>query len=660
MRCGEGGQTRAAHGVLRAVQLVLVVLMAATLCASLGGCKISDRLTEVIYDQESEDIDYDNPSKVLVQDTEAEETTTELPLVETGDEEKDDQEEEDPTEDEEETTDEEATTADVTQQISTTYSTTTGGSLAAGNNGSGGEGEDSEGGSEASEESDDETSGGDAEGAGKGGSEGDASSALGGESGARSGGDTTYYAEVGTNQQVASGIDYVAACGEAATIVSMLAGDAGALLYTDAEWASRSKIKKVLGSRYNTDVVQAWSDDGDSYDLSDAMLQTMIEDERLECVFVMSGCETLTDAQQDALEEAGIVIQVLPDMTTATNITATVEWVGRMFEAGDNQNSTALERAEAYVQFHDELLEEVADVASTSTTDNSGKPVSSSGTQYYTLYVSDWVKNVSYVGSSADLSTKYGIGICTVGYAWSPLYYYMSVGGAYSTSSVSKGNYTSGTTLVWQFNTNQLTMKESDFSKSSLVTNYQKNSGNTAYGWTYLCSSGYIGVGTDQFPLVITDTQDSAERMLADREYGESSDSINSLYELYPLISYTTGSVTYSWVGLQGTSSVMCYAVGGLTSSQSSGQTYTQMKNALEGSTADYDVVTNPEGLFGESWTQGSVESVLEAAWISYLYYPDEHESNYVAQTIADFYAEFYGYALSSSELETILAGPED
>lgn len=103
---------RSARGALRAAKLVFVVALAVLVCLSLGGCKISDRLTETVYDQDSGDVDYDNPSKVLVQDPTAEATTDELPLIENEDEEKDDQEEEEPEQDEETNTDESAQAPD--------------------------------------------------------------------------------------------------------------------------------------------------------------------------------------------------------------------------------------------------------------------------------------------------------------------------------------------------------------------------------------------------------------------------------------------------------------------------------------------------------------------------------------------------------------------
>lgn len=658
---------RSAGGALRVAKVVFVVALAVLVCLSLGGCKISDRLTETIYDQDSDDIDYDNPSKVLVQDPTAEATTDELPLIENEDEEKDDQEEEEPEQDEETNTDESAQAPDMSGNTGTSYSVTEGGTLVYGDGeGSGegdgvgeGAGDEGDGGSEEGD-GENETEGGSDEGEGRGDDAG--GDEVGGSGGSRGGGSKTLYSSVGSSQKVPTGIDYVAACGEAATIVSMLAGDSDALRYTDSEWANRKNVKKVLGDRYNDDVQIAWSEDGDNYDLSSEALQAMIDDEKLECVFVTSGELTLTEKQQETLQDAGITISVLPDSTTATNIEEKVEWVGRIFEAGDKTNKKARNRADSYVDFHDEILEDAADIASTKTKDNDGAPVESSKTQYYTLYVSGWADDVTYTRND-DVTIAYGIGICTVGHLWSPLYYYMSVGGAYNTSNDYRGKTSSKTqtTLVNQFNTNHVGMYASAFNKSSFVDSFPISSGNTAYGWTYLddISSG-TGFGSEEFPYVITSNQADAEKMENDRELGEDNDDINTLYEMYPLVSNSGSSVRQHWIGFEGTkpNATVCYATGGTTEAQNDDLSISELSRMAKN--ADYDVVTNPEGLFGESWTDGSVESVLETAWISYLYYPDEHKDNYVSQTVYDFYSEFYGCELTSSQLSTILEGPED
>lgn len=630
---------------------VLCVILSAALVFNMTGCKESDKLTEIIYDQDSEEIDYDNETKVLVQDPSAEETTNQLPAVDQEeDQDEDEREEEDPEEDEEDNTDLIASEIDVSYGSGTGYSTTDTGD------------QEVEGISGTSEESDegtgtqDSNEGDESSGGNSGTGDLDQGNTTG-VTGARSGGDRTYYSNTGTYEEPPEGVDYVAAVGEAATIVSMLAGDADALLYTDEEWVSRDGIQEVLGDKYNDDVEVLWEYDDGAYSISDENLQVLIDDENLECVFYTSGTDMLTEDQIDELEDAGIVVSVLPNMRTATYIKEAVSWIGEIFAEGDNENEAAADLADEYIDFHDEILETASEIADTSTVDDDGEPVTSTSTQYYTLYVSDWIDEVEYVGANqqyVNLDTSNGIGVTTVGYSWSPLPYYLSVAGVYNTANDVRGKTQGSTVLVWQFNANHLRNYESDFYPTGLVSSYNHGSGNTSYGWTYLCSGGYIGVGTDQFPMVIVNSQHAQKLMEADMN---ADDDTNSLYKIYDEHSTTNRAATISWVGPLGVEEEgPYYAVGGLTVQQGTSETSSE---DLQTQYDSYGIEVNPEGIF-ESWTEGTVESVLETAWISYLYYSDEYDSdNYVAQTIYDFYATFYGYSLSSDQLEEILAGPE-
>lgn len=643
-----------------AAKRVLCVTLALSLACGMTGCKLSDRLTEVIYDQDSEIIDYDNPTKVQVQDPTAEETTSDLPLVEGADSIEDEQRQDPVESDEPDDEDErEADDDHVNEEQATDVSVSTndeGSDLVPVGGSSSGELSDANLGNEG--EGDDDGEGGEVQnpnGGSEGASDGDV---IGGTSGARGGGEQTYYSSVGAYQSVPVGIDYVAAFGEAATIVSMLAGETGALRYTDSAWKSRPNIQKVLGAKYNANASAVCSDD-DSYGISDAWVQTMINDELLECVFVISGKKTFTTAQEQALQRAGVVVSYLPALTSASGITEAVSWVGRVFGAGTSNNQKALELAKQYVSFHDSVLQTAANVANTDPSASGGsKPVVSKGTQYYTLYVSDWADDVYYLDPSFNISMPSGIGICRVGYIWSPMCYYMSVAGVYNTGARASSDTTDTTSLVWQFNGNHLSAFESSFSRTGLVGHYQRGTSNTAYGWTYLAAEGdgSKGFGTSVFPLLITRTQKQKANIEADRALGESSNSINTLYELYPIVNYNFGSVIRTWVGPFNPTTVV-YAVGGCLEKQSADQTEQDVQGMNQRS--GYAVVTNPEGLFGESWTDGSVESVLEAAWISYLYHPDSYENSFVSQTIVNFYSAFYGCNLQSEELSVILAGPE-
>lgn len=631
-------------GLLACAALVVCLV---ALFAALTGCKEPVRVTETVYDQSVEEVDYDNLTKIYVQTPGAEITTNLLPALDTGDGRSEDASEALP-DDEGDEGDGEAPDDQLDEDDDEDdASTTDGGTTIA----KGGEAGDDDKGDDADEEEDEEEAQEDdgqiVEPNFDEGFYGDDGS-LGGTEGARAGGSQLYYSSSGAHEDVPQGIDYVAAVGEAATIVSMLAGDAGALLYTDAAWAGQDNVAEVLGPKYNEDVVVAWEENGASYDLSDEMLQTMIDDDRLECVFVVSGKRTLTSDQEQRLRDAGIVVSYLPDLNSPADIKEAVLWVGAIFAQGTNANTAALALAQEYVAFHDDLVARASKLAGTSGDETTAAPVASSGEARYTVYVSDWADDVDYVDSSAgiDLDTSHGIGIAALGYKWSPLAYYMSVAGVVNTASTSM--QTSGTALVWQFNTNHIPATAASFSRPGLVSSYQTNSGNTAYGWTYLCSDDFKGVGTEYFPYVIVSSQASQAKMEADK-----ASEANSLYKIYGVQQASTGSVNYVWVGPLRSAAMgyVGYSVAGLTQAQSATQNLNTLSEAWDA--IDYQVLVNPCGLF-ESWTSGTVESVLECAWISYLYRGGENPS----QTIYDFYETFYGYELTGEQIATILEGP--
>ena len=651
-----GGDGRRGAGSLRScARGAALVLLSAVLALGMAGCKDSRKITEIFYDQSYETVDYDNPTKLMIQDENAEETSDSLPLVQTESAPPELQEETKPEEDDEdEENQDEADQVDLTALSGTGYSTSSNGTADSAGSGAGAD----EGGSSSEEQGSLDGGDGEIENSdypeGISGNDND----TGGTDGARAGGETTYYDSTGDLADIPTGVDYVAAVGETATMVSVLAGDAGALLYTDDEWANRDNIQSVLGSKYNSSVQVVWTYEKDNtYTLSDEGLAAMIADEQLEAVLLTSGVSSITSDQQAQLEAAGIIVQTIPGTDKASSITDAMTVLGNLFATGDNANTAASSLASSYKTFHDDTVKEAADLANVEPSDAGSAPVTPSESPKYTVYVSDWVDDVDYVGASAGLSldTSDGLGVVTLGYKWSPMCYYLSVGGAVNTAA-ERGD-SSGTALLWGFNTNHVSAFASDFTKSAMVSSYQVNSAvnnmGTAYGWTYLCSSSFVGAGTTDFPCVIVNTQSAKGRLEASRDAGEG---VNTPYKIYGVQTWTNpdSGARFTWVGPLRSDEAggIGFSVMGLTSQQSAEQSLDDITGAWDGRT--YQVLVNPCGLF-ESWTDGTIESVLEAAWISYYYNGGSNPS----QAIADFYGEFYGYSLSSDEIAAILNGLE-
>lgn len=583
------------------------------------------KITEIIYDQTAEEIDYDNETKVLINDAAAEETTDLLPLLEKVD----DSLETDFTEENPELGEDESD-----QSTPDTDLSDTDGDAVSTEDGDGDDADTNIDGKNPSDNQDPDDEGP-------------------GIVEMRAGKDNKpYYSSSGLYDTPPTGVDYVAAVGEAATIVSVLAGDSGALLFTSEEWVGRSNVKKVLGAKYNDSVQAAWSGDGTSSNqLSDANLEAMIANKDLECVFVMSGDDSLSESQMERLEDEGILVSVIPAMTTASNIKEALTWVGKVFALGDNDNESAQALAETYVEFHDGIVSETSSTAGVSSSDENGKP------QYradgkYTVYISDWKYFNAYVGD-IELDISNGVGVARTGYTWSPLAYYMSVGGAANTASVSVAGTIDADMLVWQFEANHVPAKSSNFTPSDSSISYPTTGGNS-YDRVLLTSpvGDEQGLGTKRFPAVIVKTQAMAVSMEADKK-----SSGNSLYKIYDkqTSSEVSNGMILPFVGPLGADGKVRYSTAGLTKWQSYSQDSSGVDSIIEVD-ADYSIYVNPEGLF-ESWTDGTIESVLESAWISDKF-QDGYSDTELRDKVREFYKKFYGYDLSDGELETILSGP--
>ena len=84
---------RCAEGAARVAAALVLLALTVALCALLAGCKDPVQVTETVYTQDAEEVDYDNPTKIYVQTADAEETTDLLPALDAGDENPDDAEE---------------------------------------------------------------------------------------------------------------------------------------------------------------------------------------------------------------------------------------------------------------------------------------------------------------------------------------------------------------------------------------------------------------------------------------------------------------------------------------------------------------------------------------------------------------------------------------
>lgn len=620
--------------------LLCVCLLAVFACC-LAGCVYSETITQKIYEQ-TDDNEVDEEAQTLLVNTlDAEQTSDALPTLATDNTSKDkDKTEENLPQYGEDLSD--VLVAQVEESEDAADDQVTSGGTGSSGIGTTSAGMPEDGDDEGASSEDGE---GDAVGEGENPeAEGDTVSEVG--AGKNEGNEVKVYSDYGDIPEIPEGVTHVTAVGQAAVIVSMLGGteDDTPLVGADEDFTEDAQVQKVLAAKGVSQVQTFWENDGDAEgDLID--IDAIINSETELC-FVLEDDDTFTEAQEDKLVAANIIVYVLPELTTATKITYAVELVGQILEEGGNEQAGEL--YEEYVDYHDELVSTFKDKnggLAGGFNYNTGKTVSSSADEIVSLFISDWDYTADYDDANGSyLSSSQGVGISAVGYKTSPLSYYMSVGGVVNNAAANSfRTVKSGNACVWQFSQTQAPCAWKRWNSIDRTKATYAIPASDGMTWSLLWSDSLgEGLGTDSFPAVIVADQKMKTAMQADAKKS------NGLYYPYPVtVGSRGGVVQITTVGYYSGSNLVSASIG----KDSDGNSVLN-----DGSTVTmYDIYVNPQGLFC-SWTEGSVESVLESAWI----YKTFIDSSYaVRQEVKDFYSTFYGYSLSSSELDTILDGPE-
>ena len=458
------------------------------------------------------------------------------------------------------------------------------------------------------------------------------------------------YKDYGEFPEIPEEIKHVTAVGQAAVIVSMLGGteDDTPLVGADAALLDNEEVQKVLAARGISKVQKVWDNDGTAEgDLTDVQDIIALDPE---LCFVTEGDDTLTEEQEEALVAADILVYVLPSMASASKITYAVQLVGEILEKGGNEQ--AGQRAKDYIEFHDALVSDIATENGGLTGGfdyNTGREVATGSDPLYSLYISDWDYNARYDDPTGYIETPEGVGAADIGYEEHPVSYYMSVGGVSNTAATGVFRVLSGHTApVWQFSLSQMPCTWSNWQKinRSKVT-YELKGNGFVYALLWADEDDGYGLGTEEFPGVIVATQEMKAAM--EREALRS----RGAYFPYPATTSTRGGVVNAtMVGFDNGDNLVAACIG------TRGSGLQSVLNSGDGDVGAYDIHVNPHGLFS-SWTDGSVESVLEAAWV---YKTFRNESYDLDSQVRAFYRDFYGYELDESdeltdELTAILKG---
>ncbi|MDO4502900.1 MAG: hypothetical protein Q4D06_06920 [Coriobacteriia bacterium] len=447
-------------------------------------------------------------------------------------------------------------------------------------------------------------------------------------------------------------VEKVAAFGEFATIVQMVAGT-GALVATDADNLS-SKFTKVFDT---SKVRKGWKDGGSAKKMDVA--QIVKSGAQVILVTDAAYLEALSNADFGKLTKANINTVVLRPMTTSQNIKKNVVSVGKMLDGSTagKHGKQAEERAQAYVDFHDQVIGDCiaannGKYEGSRVYQGSGKcDVDAKGTEQdettYTLLSSAYDKEATYKGlslGSASWMPAKGLVYAESGYGTTPVSYYMQCGGLVNNAAAASTKASAGMVPLWQFSANTFGFSAGDWSGitvplagDSAIRSMDRvllDSGKNGSNRTGLGS----GFGTSSFPKIIVTKQSIKAALIANSEKG------NGMY------------TPYGWNGADGTGrvieayganlgNIILYSTIGVDGDKANADDGNLMGDVIP----DDAILVNPHGVFSD-WTQGSVDAFLEAAWISDVANDEANGVDWKA-VAKDFYKSFYDYDVNISSL---------
>lgn len=464
-------------------------------------------------------------------------------------------------------------------------------------------------------------------------------------------------------------VDTIAATGQTAVIVQMVGGE-GALAAADKEILTDEEFQTVFEDEGAADIVQGWSGEGEAGDIDvDAII-----DSGAETILVTSSeySDELTKAERKKLKKAGVSFTIVSELTNSTFIKSTVTTVGKMLkesEAIGNAGETT-KIASDYKEFHNDLIDECIDsndglVAYDSKIleKRNNKKYTYNDGGSWTLLIDAWDSSVDWKDDSLSMN---GIALSNIGYSTTPVSFYIQAGGLINCAAAKAGSSQSGLYADWQFGQgyrgykSNFTYDEGGLFDES-ITSQSKNNRNriasTVWGDVFFSmpndaevaiSNSISGIapdafGSDNFPKVIAATQQIKTKLIANSEKENGAYHPYDYQENGALGSYFGPADDYSaWasIGSPGQNGDNCFLDDGSV-------------------IPDDAVCVNPHGLFS-SWTEGgSVESVLEAAWVNDVVNEDADDTIGWKSKVREFYETFYRYSLSDSELDAIVDGLE-
>ena len=470
------------------------------------------------------------------------------------------------------------------------------------------------------------------------------------DEGRQSGGSGDYYSDTPDydDPEIPENIDEVVAFGNNAVIVSMIGGNAdkSALLGCDA--STKNKTSKVLAERGMKTTQALDCVEGEL--MPDAAFEQLANTIKPDMVYVTEGKNPFTEEQLATLSANHISVYTLPALTSDTRIRFTVQIVARTLAEGGVAG--AQERCDAYLDFCNNLVDDYQGKNGGITGGfdfEEGYDVDTSASTLMTLFIDRWNEDARFSDPYGYLDTSSGVALATLGYGTSPTNYFLSVGGVLNNAANAKiRTYnTQGTGIVWQFAPNVLSFGLDRWKpKNAASFDLSVAISGSLFSSCLLCymTDQPNGLGSELFPAVIVKNQRIGSLL------AQNSSRATQLYYPYPTINPAGHGRTVGYFvdSSESTYIESCIGRDGGDSSILNGNPYV--------------MYVNPKGLCqgdaGDtlcSWTDGSLESVLEASWAYYRFRGGDQAT--FRQDVSNFYSTVYGYSPSTSDLDAIEAG---
>lgn len=471
----------------------------------------------------------------------------------------------------------------------------------------------------------------------------------------------------GEVKTVPKNIDRVTAVGEASSVLEMLGGT-GRLVATSEDFKINNLAANIFSDLKN--VPALWTGSGTD-GISDANFQTLLSQKPQVC-FYISGANTFTDAQLNALKSANITPVVLPKPSTTSHLKDLVTIVGSTL--GDRSGTGGTNATDIANQYKSYLTNSMNEMSSkvkratdghtnydidrnatspwnntlpfnmwsscTDTTDSIKDGTRNLGgygfTGRATALITDWDNNAVYRWHAFDSGySNYiegsGAPVVRYGADSSPLTYYMSIAGIVNNGAQYFDNENNNYTTRYAY---YLPCGEGGGGQSTISGKYQSGKYVINHGLTTLClmlgnytfkDNGNENTYTNKFTGLVA-TNNKIKNAIEQEESKQIS----------PWKSYK-----FSYLNSISPGDGFMYE---------GHQYYTEVCGS-------FDIFVNPKGV--APWTDGTPESVLESLWLASKFYPSNVSETEVKNKVREFYKTFYRHNLTDGELALILAGPE-